>query len=562
MPATSPAYSAVPVTPKQRHRLRVAELDQEYQSDWRNHHEELVEFLAPRAGRFEVATDTNKGQRVFSHLLNMRATEAIQVGVSGLLAGTSSPSRPWFSLGLRDKKLAKFGPVREWLYDVRELMLAVFARSNTYGGFSHCYDQVLSFGTAVDLVFPDFENVVLHSPESVGAYRLATSHDGKVQTMARRFSLTVAQMVERFGLERCSQTVKNAWDNGRLNQRHTVVHLIEPRSHFKTGRAARNDQMKIGSWYWEESQQGKEDYLLETGMRRMRVLAPRWRVYPGDSYGEGPGMWALGHVKALQHKTLRKGEAIDYQTKPPLTAPASMQGMELDLLPGGISYHTGLSSDGIKEMFQARVNLADLSADILKDEQMIDALFFRDLFMLVTNSERAMTAYEVAKRYEEKLLVLGPVLDRLHSELHAPMIDMAFEDLLAAGALPPIPEELEGVELSVEFISPLAQAQKLVGMQAIERLLGLTFQIAAGGKADALDVIDTDVVLEDAVEVLGTNPKYLVPPEVRQARRDAREQAAAQQQQAETMATVAGAAADASSAQAGNELSQFTALGP
>ncbi len=560
-------FTAVPTTDKQRSRYRVSELDQIYQSGWEADHRELVEFLLPRAGRFEAQSQTNRSDRSrISHLLNMRATEALQVGVSGLLAGTSSPSRPWFNLTLQDKELAKYGPVKQWLFDVRELMLAVFASSNTYAAFSHLYSQILAFATGADLVFPDFDTVVNHQPLSVGEYRLAANHKGQVDTLARRYALTVAQVVERFGLERCSNTVQSAWNRGALNDLITIVHLVEPRRNRDVF-SKRANQMPFKSCYWEDGgEQDRHDYLEESGMRRFRVLAPRWNLYSGDVYGEGPGTYALGHVKALQHKELRKAEAIDYQTKPPLTAPAAMQGMELDLLPGGISYHTGLIGDGIKEMFQARLDLSHLREDIAKTEQMIDTMFFRDLFMLVTTSERAMTAYEVAKRYEEKLLVLGPTLDRLHNEQHAPMIDLTFADLLEAGTLPPIPQELEGVELAVEFISPLAQAQRLIGMQAVERLLGITFQIAAGGRVDALDTLDTDQIIEDAVELLGTNPKYLVPKETRDRVRQARE---AQQQaaaQAETANTMAGAIQQASAtpiagdlnAQAANALASFS----
>ncbi len=548
-------YSAVPVTQKQRHRLRLAELDQEYVGrGWEADHRDIATFLLPRAGRFTPESETNESRRSsMSHLLNMRATEAVQVGVSGLLAGTSSPSRPWFNLTLRDKELAKYGPVRVWLHQVRELLLSVFARSNTYGAFSHLYEQALVFATGADLVFPDFENVVHHHPLTAGEYRLGADDKGRVNTIARRYVRTVSQLVERFGLERVSQHAKNAWERGHLNERVTVIHLIEPREHTKPGSRLAKD-MPYASVYWEEADSGRDDYLEESGMRRFRALAPRWKIYSGDLYGEGPGAYALGQVKALQHKELRKAEAIDYKTKPPMTAPAAMQGMELDMLPGGMSYHTGLTADGIKPLFETRLELRDLHEDILKTEQSIDTLFFRDLFMLVTSSERAMTAYEVAKRYEEKLLVLGPTLDRLHSEQHAPMVDMAFEDLAAARALPPIPEELADQELSVEFISPLAQAQRLLGMQAAERLLGLTFQIAGGGRVDALDVLDTDAIIEDAVEMLGTNPKYLVPPEVRKQARAARAQQQAAAAQAELAGQVAGAVKDASASGLGNEM--------
>jgi hypothetical protein len=118
--------------------------------------------------------------------------------------------------------------------------------------------------------------------------------------------------------------------------------------------------------------------------------------------------------------------------------------------------------------------------------------------MLANATDTRMTATEVAERHEEKLLMLGPVLERLHNELLDPLIDTTFSRMIEAGAVPPPPEELLGVELNVEYVSVMAQAMKLTGITSIESLEIL--------KVDPLTAIGTPL---EIVGFFGGKPAYL-----------------------------------------------------
>jgi hypothetical protein len=147
--------------------------------------------------------------------------------------------------------------------------------------------------------------------------------------------------------------------------------------------------------------------------------------------------------------------------------------------------------------------------------------------MMAQTDRRQMTATEVAERHEEKMLQLGPVLERLEDELLDPLIDRVFAIALRAGHIPPPPQELQGQELRVEYISILAQAQKLLGTASVERLAGFVGNLAAVNPG-VLDKVNMDAMVSEYSEMLGTNPNLLHPDEqVQQAR-----QARAQQQQA------------------------------
>jgi len=153
------------------------------------------------------------------------------------------------------------------------------------------------------------------------------------------------------------------------------------------------------------------------------------------------------------------------------------------------------------------------------------------LFLMLANAtDTRMTATEVAERHEEKLLMLGPVLERLHNELLDPLIDNTFNRMIEANLIPPAPEELQGQDLSVEFVSMLAQAQRAIGTNSVDRYvnnLGMVAQM----KPDVLDKFDSDVWADSYADMLGVDPKLVVAGE--QVARIREERAAAQQAMAQ-----------------------------
>ena len=298
--------------------------------------------------------------------------------------------------------------------------------------------------------------------------------------------------------------------------------------------------MPWASWYFEiGGDKGK--FLRESGFRQFPAVCPRWATAGGDIYGNSPGMEVLGDVKQLQHEQLRKAQAIDYKTKPPLQVPTSMKNRDVETLPGGITFIDGNASAGIKTAFEVNLDLNHLLMDIQDVRERVRGGFYADLFLMLANAtDTRMTATEVAERHEEKLLMLGPVLERLHNELLDPLIETTFNRMIEANALPPIPKELQGVDLNVEFVSMLAQAQRAIGTNSVDRFVG-NLGVVAGIKPDVLDKFDGDAWVDAYSDMLGVDPNMIIAGEqvakIRQARNQAmaaKEQSAALHQQSET----------------------------
>lgn len=500
-------------------------------ASWFAHWQELTSYILPRNGRY-FRQDRDRGYRRHNNIYDSTGTRALRVLGAGMMSGATSPARQWFRLATPDPELNSYDPVKLWLDDVTKRMQRVFQKSNTYNALHQMYEELGTFGTAATILLPDYQSVIHHYPLTCGEYCISTDAKGRVCTLYREFEMTVSQMVKEFGLEKCSVSVQNMYRTGNLDQWVPVIHAIEPRADRDIGkRDAKN--MPWGSWYFEVG--GEEGvFLRESGFQYFPALCPRWSVIGGDIYGNSPGMEALGDIKQLQHEQLRKAQAIDYQTKPPLQVPASMKNRDVETLPGGVSYYDG-QSNGIKTAFEVNLNLQYLLNDIMDCRERVRGAFYADLFLMLANIPNTrMTATEVAERHEEKLLMLGPVLERLHNELLSPLVDITFTRMVAAGALPPAPQELQGMDLNVEFVSMLAQAQRAIGTNAVDRFVGNLGAIARM-KPDILDKFDQDQWADVYADMLGVDPSLIIADKEVAVLRDARNRAMAAKEQAAAM---------------------------
>lgn len=508
--------------------------------------QEVSQYIHPRSGRFMV-TDTG-GVRRPNSIYDNTGTRALRVLGAGLMGGATSPARPWFRLATVDPDLMKYSPVKLWLNQVTMGMRAVFARSNTYRALHMMYEELGAFGTGASFLMDDYDTAIHHYVLTAGEYAIACNYKGVVDTLYREYEKTVDAVVREFGYNNCSSRTKNLYDTGNYDKKITLIHLVEPRhERDMTKRDARN--MPFKSCHFELGQESERKYLRESGLKSFRALAPRWHVMAGDVYGNSPGMEALGDVKQLQHEQLRKAEAIDYQTNPPLAVPTSMKNRDVDRLPGGISYVDAASGpQSVRSMFDVNLNLSYLLQDIQDVRERVNSTFYTDLFLMLSQAaDHRMTATEVAERHEEKLLMLGPVLERIHNELLSPLVDLTFERMINATGedgkplVPPPPEELQGVDLNVEFVSMLAQAQKAVSTNSVDRFVSSIGAIA-GAKPGVLDKFDEDKWADHYADLLGVDPELIVPDEkvalIRQ-QRAAAQQAAAQQAQAAQAAETA-----------------------
>lgn len=498
-------------------------------SSFESHWRELSEFINPRGSRFLV-TDVNRDDRRNSKIVDPNATMANRTLSSGMMSGITSPARPWFKLATPDPDMMDYGPVKLWLEVVQRRMNEVYNKSNLYQSLPLLYSSLGTYSTGAMAVLEDDQDVIRTMMFPIGSYYLANSPRGSVDTSYRKFTMTVRQLVMEFGLNNVSSTVRSMWESGTYETWIEVVHAVYPNIDRDTAKLDSKNK-PIKSVYFEVG--GDNDKLLrESGFDEFPIMAPRWEVNGEDVYGSScPGMIALGQVKALQLEQKRKSQLIDKATNPPMVGPSSLKTQRVSLIPGAINYiDTMQGQDGLRPAYLVNPNTADLLADIQDTRQVINSAYFVDLFMMLQSiNTRSMPVEAVIEMKEEKLLMLGPVLERLNDECLNPLIDRTFSIMARKGMLPPPPDILEGMPLRIEYISVMAQAQKSIGLSSLASTVGFIGQLASLGKTEVLDKLDADQAVDAFAEMSGVSPTVIVPQE--QVEQIRQERAQQQQQQ-------------------------------
>lgn len=462
----------------------------------KRHYQDLQEYLTPRRGRW-LMTDRNKVPQ-YTKIINNAGTRASRTLASGMMAGITSPARPWFRLRTGDRDLDEYPAVKGWLDQVRTLMMEIFSGSNVYNALHTLYGEQGVFGTGGQLLLQDFQDVIRAYPTTVGSYMLGVNNRMVADIVGREVPMTVRQVVAEFGLDNVSTAVRQLYDKSAYNETVPVRHVVLPNAETHGGLPDRG--MAYQSVYWEKGSD-KEEYLRQTGFREFPGQYPRWDVVGVEPYGFGPGTIALGDVRQLQEQEKQKGKGLHKMVNPPLQAPSTMQEAgPINSMPGGVSWYDATTGGkGASPLYQVNLDINSLRGDMQEVEIRISEAFYEPLFLMLAQSDRRqITAREIEERHEEKLLMLGPVLERLHNELLDPLIDRTYAIAQRAGILPPIPPELEAegvTDLGVEYISMMAQAQKAVGAASIERTFGFAGNLVAifpeaRHKLDALEAIE------------------------------------------------------------------------
>ena len=533
------------------------------------HWRELAEYFLPRRIRFQTA-DRNRGDKRNQKIIDSTARFAARTLASGLHAGLTSPARPWMKLTTPDPGLAAFGPVKAWLHDVTQRMLILFAETNLYQALPTLYGDMGVFGTAAMAVLPDTKDLFRCYAYPIGSYAFGLDARRLVTTCVREFRLTVRQLVETFGRvvpgsrdldwSRISQRTHTLWEQGQYEESVDVCWIVLPNEDARPDRF----EARYLPWRSVHLELGAEanTVLGDSGYRHFPILAPRWDVTDDDAYGtDCPGMTALGDNKQLQTEQRRKAQLLEKAVDPPLKGPPTLRTQKTSLLAGDITYIAAHEAAGLAPIHEVRLEgINHLIEDIREVQGRIQRAFYEDLFLMLARTDpmrgaQPVTAREIQERHEEKLLALGPVLERTNDELLDPLVDRVFGLMEAAELIPPAPPDLQGVSLKVEYLSILSQAQKLVGVVGQDRFLQSSLALVevfpeVREKIDAFQVVDT------YGDMLGVDPRLIRSTEEAQQRVEA----AAEQQRAQLEAERAKTLADAARSAANAPLEDDSAL--
>lgn len=531
------------------------------------HLSEIGDHFMPRRTRFNAGKSHRSSDHVNKKLVNSRPRLALRTMQSGMHTGMTSPARPWFRLLTVDPDLRKQADIKEHLTAAQRAMRQLLQSSGAYNVLHTLWGDLGWSGTDCMIIEDDLTRITRPLALVPGEYWIGANSDGVVDTLYREVSMPIQYIVGKFvfgGLpnakpqwDRVSSEIKKMWDRGDYGHTREVCHVIIPRQD-RDPRGWMPEDKPIASTYWEK-EAGKHDVLLgDFGYDHNPIIASRWDVEGTNVYGSSPAMDALPDAKTLQVQEKDKREAIKRMNRPPMNAPSELRNSAYSLMPEAVNYMAD-PTKGLVPAYQVNPPYQHLLAEIEATEARIDEAMYAQLFLMISRLDRRqITAREIDERHEEKLLGLGPVLERQHLEKLGPLIKTLYRAVVSSGRVPPLPEQYADVDVEIDYISMLAQAQKAVATGGMERLYGFIGNLMAADET-VIDNVDNDEAVSQYAEMLGVPGEVVRPEQEREEIRQRRMEQAQRDNEVEEASQMAPVAKQA--AEAGKVLKEADATG-
>ena len=497
----------------------------EKRSNFESHWQEVADLMLPR--KAEITKERARGDKRHTLIFDATAIHALELLAASLHGMLTSSANRWFSLRFKETQLNESDEAKEWLEDATTRMYDVISKSNFQQEIFEAYHDLIAFGTSCLMIEEDQEDTLLFSARHIKEVYIQENKKGYADTIYRRFKMPAQAAVSKFGFENVSKEIQNITNKNPFDD-VDLVHVVRPRVDFDPNKKDKKN-MPFQSVYFEY---GSGHIISLGGFLENPYVIPRYLKASTEQYGRSPGMNALPDVKVLNKMVENSLKAAAKQIDPPLLIPDDGMLAPIRMSPGSINYYRSGSRDRIEPLNINANNTITINSENQRRDA-INKMFHID--QLVVTENRNMTATEVIQRQEEKMRILGPVLGRLQSELLSPLIVRVFNILLRNGLFMESPDILQKQELKIEFVSPMALAQRGQELQSLMRGLEIFGSLAQ--TMPVMDYVDENGLVKNIIDILGLPAKVIKSDaEVEEIRTQRAEQEAQQMEMQQQMA--------------------------
>ena len=491
-------------------------------------------------------------QRVADEIFDSTALLAIDEFEGGFFNQATNPAERWMGLTLPDKDLAKWGPVRDYLWRGADAILnsAAPARSGFYVNVPACFGDMAAFclGTLYSAEKPGEDGYIDVAIPLSETY-IDTDGQGNLTRFNREYPLYGRQAKVQFG-----EAAAHLHDQAR----YYFLHSVFKNPDYREGALGPRGMQWSSVYLCEDDRKFRRDQ----GYYEMPYHSIPWRLRSGRVWPIGPGHLARPDVNMLNEMERSHIVAAQFAAEPPLLLHDQSVLTAADVQPNAMLYGS-INEDG-KPLVQPFSRASDVKISFEQAQQRrvsIQNAFKFSLMQLLNRPQ--MTATEFLGQKQTQLQLLAPNLARIHTYGLAPWVKRRGRMLIRKGLFPPPPPEMMGQKIEVEFVSPLAKAMKAgIGQATMQWVSAIGQLQAADPQGGAMDNVDTDGVAAILHDAFGPPPGAMRDPkQVAQMRSD-RAQAQAQQTQLEQAGNVANTAATAAHALQAATLSNGRIGGP
>lgn len=488
---------------------------------WEGHWQEITDLMAPF--RNDITATRTPGEKRQQKIFDGTALLAVDQLANGLWGMVTNSANEWFTLKAEEDDLAEDFEVAQWLGFAGDRIRSVFAMNGLrfYSSVLDLYADLVTLGTGVFSVEEIVGKGIQFLNHPLQDTYIAENDVGEIDLVIRKFRWTARQAHQRWG-DKAGEKVLKALETNP-DQVFCFLHAVMPNSEQKYGKIDRSG-MAFSSCY--VSLEGKQ-IVEEGGYLEFPYMVPRWSTKSRGLYGDSPAMVALPDVKMLN--AMSKTNLIGAQkiVDPPILAPDERTARGIRTHPGGIIYG-GMNEKGARYMPLQTGGRPDIGLELEEQRRsVIREAFYHSLMLMIQQPNQ--TATEILARQEEKLRLMGPALGRIQSEFLDPLIDRVFAIMLRAkqfGPVENIPEPLRQAGIKVEYVSPLAKAQKASDGASIMRYIGAVMPLAEV-KPEVLAPINWEKTSRALADSFGMRADLLLSPEdvAAMAQQEAKKQA-------------------------------------
>ena len=486
---------------------------------WESHWQEVSDYMLPR--KSDVNRERSKGDKRNVQIYDSTAVHSLELLASSLHGMLTSQANRWFELRYKEAALNDLDEAKEWLEDSMEKMYVAFARSNFQQEIFENYHDLIAFGTSCLYIEKDVDDIIRFSARHIKEIYITENDKGLVDTIYRKFKMTAKACFDMFGKDNLSRDILVKYQKAPFDDVE-LVHVVKPRETYNPKKLDKQN-MPFQSVYMEF----QTGHIISLGgFREFPYVVPRYLKASNEIYGRSPGMNSLPDVKVLNKMVEVSLRAAQKQVDPPLLVPDDAMMLPIRTAPGSLNYYRSGSRDRIEPLQIGANNPLGLNMEDQRRSS-ISRTFHVDQLLIQEN--RTMTATEVMQRNQEKMRILGPVIGRLQQELLQPLIIRVFNIMLRDKQFLTAPDILTNQEIDIEYVSPVAIAQKGSQIEGIMRGLELFGSMAQA--MPVMDYIDENGFIKQIIDILGL-PASMIKSDA-QVQQIRQERAAEQQQQME-----------------------------
>lgn len=525
-----------------------------------HHWQMIANYLFPDRADFTV--HRSPGQRRMYYVYDNSPIYALLMSAAGLHGLLTSPTLPWFSYRADPSPGANWAndpDLDAWLQEATEADYALFnSPKHNFASQSHeLYMDELAFGTAVMAVLESPRSGILFSTRHLRECVIEENEEDRVDTLIRHWKWTPAQAVAAWG-NAAGEKVLKAFADGKT-EKMEFIHSVKPRRQRNPDRGRESLHKPFESVYISMAD---KTIITQGGFDSFPYLVPRFSKTVGETWGRGPGTTCLDDImmlNAMRQTVLKAAQKI---VDPTLMVPDDGFVLPIKTFPGAMNYYRAGSKDRIEPLVtQGNIQVGvELISDLR--QQIASGMMVDWMNMPADPSDpsaagKGITATYTLQQRDEKMRLLSPMLARLQSEFLGPLLDRVFDinwrrsvsmNFAPGSPYPAPPPALRNARIRVEYVSPIALAQRSSQLDGVGRVIQMALQFAQAGDMQALQTLDIEAIMRLTGKDLGTPVQIL-----KSADRLAQEkQQAAEAQQAmnghDQLASLAGSAKDGAQA--------------